>query len=166
MILKRLLAKDPDCWRDWPAVRASIEDAALHFNQKACPVVLDLLLGAFVSQGHHAVPPEQQDRAAAWYIVDDAGRVRGHLFVLQDTWDTEPVVFVHQLWGRGVPRTLQEQANRELNAYAASRGVEWIMMYTRRIPPPIVRAFRRLSYWSRAWNFEPYRLLSRRRVVP
>lgn len=166
MILKRLTRKDPSCWSAWPALQASIETAARAFRQQSIQLVLDKVLGAFVSQDHPNVPAELQDRAAVWYVVDAAGVIRGHLVALMDAWDSEPVVFVNQLWARGVPRDLQTMADAELTAYARTMGATQILMYTRRVPPAIVRLWHTLSYWERRHGFTPYRMLAHRRVEP
>lgn len=156
MRLIRLSNKNDECWGHLPALRRSLEDAGVRFHQKGIGALLDRMVAAFVMEGHPEVPLSQQGQVAAWYMIDDDGTIRGQLLAVQDQWDTEPCVYVNQLWAPNTPVALQRQAAHELDDYARSRGARCLFMYTRRHSP---------RYWKRAFGFEPHRVLYRREIT-
>lgn len=153
MRLLRLSPKNAECWAHIPALRQSIEEAGVAFKQKAVNLVVDRIIANFVMDGNPAIPQEQQNSTAVWYLWDDAaGRLRGHLVAIQGDWDGESVVFVWQMWMDRISRTLardpevvalQDTALLEMEHYGRSRGANRLVMYT----------LRPARYWGRRYAF-------------
>jgi hypothetical protein len=156
MKLKRLSHKDPECWRDWPALRRAIADAAVALGQKTIDPMLDKVLAGFAFEDHQGIPEDKRGSIAVWYVVDDAGAILAHLIAGEDLWDGERVIYVHQLWAPRLRPDLRRLAAEELDHFARARGCQTIMMYTRRDSP---------KFWGTTFGFSRFRVLYRR-VVP
>lgn len=155
MELIRLSNKFDRCWADLPALRRAIEEAGVQFNQRTSATLIDRVVASFAIEGHPTIPADQQGTTAVWYVVNEAGKIVGHLLALEDTWDGEKVIYVNQLWARHMPREMQQTATEELDHYARARGCRRIFMYTRRHCP---------KFWKERFGFVPHRVLYQREV--